>query len=135
MQHFGIVASYLCEKKVMKRTVVTIDTDDIFRNMTRTAGSAYSAIKVSEEIANEFHIANLCLRLFDKLQAQPFHICASGDIFLRITSPTFIEITLDDVWMIIESLQGFYSGSILRGFETDDSTGTINIDLIFEITV
>lgn len=119
----------------MKKSIVTIDLDDIFRVMTRTADSAFSAINISVDSSNEFCIANLCINLFDALQAQLFQISESGNMLIRIVSPESHAITLEEIDLILGSIRRFCSGDFIWGVETDDEIDKINVDLIFAINV
>lgn len=115
--------------------MVTIDANDLFQVMARTPGSVFSAIRVAADELEEFCMANLCLKLFDRLNAQPYQICKSGDIMMRITSPAASKITLGEIEMICESVRRFSSGNLIWGLDSDNTIETINVDLIFEISI
>jgi len=112
--------------------MVTIDSGDIFRVITQNTDYAFSGISISIDAADEFHIANLCLHLSDALEAQSFWICKTGDILMRITSPSFLMPPLEEIKMICETIGRFSSGSLLWGVETDDSIETINVEMIYQ---
>ena len=122
---FGISSWYVCRKK-MRKTIITLNAEDIFTLVRESDTKLFSADSISADT-----VSVLCSDIRKRVVERK--IMTSGSMAVRITSPVVPELTLAETLHILEEIQENRSGNLLWGFVSDDSVDRITADILFEV--
>lgn len=108
----------------MKKTVVSLDLEDVFTMMDESPTKLFSKCRMSADTA-----AALC---------SDIRTCCAGPaskswgrVAAHITaSPEFL---LAEAQQILSTIKGCCSGDLIWGFESDDATDRITVNIFFEV--
>jgi len=117
----------------MRNTIITLDTEDIFSVMTRSNDGLFSAIKVSVNVETSNGVEKICSDLERLLSETTHKISRDGDVIINIISPADSDLTLNDTTQILDIVQRYGSGNIMWGYETDDTSNRLEVNVIFEV--
>lgn len=108
----------------MKQTVISLDLEDIFTMMDKSATKLFSMCRLSANTATAFcsEIRTCCAGPASKSWG-----CVAAHI---IASPEF---TLAEVQQILSAIKECCQGDLIWGFESDDATDRITVNMFFEI--
>jgi hypothetical protein len=123
------IVTVFLQKKEMKRTIVTIDIDDVLTLIRRNDGKAIVPMQISVDGKADGSVDELCTRL-DRELVQKNHL---GDVILRVTSPAGFEITMTEVAAILDILIKHGIENCIWGADSDDATDELTIDLIYTL--
>lgn len=110
----------------MKKTIITLDAEDIFTIVRENDMKLFSADSISADT-----VAFLCSDI--RKRVAEHKIRTSGSMAVCITSPAVPELTLAETQRILEAIQENRSGNLLWGFVVDDSVDRITADILFEV--
>lgn len=110
-------------REKMKQTVISLDLEDIFTMMDESATKLFSKCRMSADTA-----AALCeIRTCYAGPASKFW----GRVVAHITASP--EFTLAEVQQILSAIKECCSGDLIWGFELDDATDQITVNMFFEV--
>lgn len=110
----------------MKKTIITLDAEDIFTMVRESDTKLFSADSLSADT-----VSVLCLDLRKRIAEHK--VRTSGSMAVCITSPAVPELTLAETQRILEAIQENRSGNLLWGIVSDDASDRITAGILFEV--
>lgn len=117
----------------MKKSVITLDVDDVLTMMRQSSSKLFSTVSASVNKTTDNSIELLCSKLNEELTGIRNKIRQNGHMIMRIISPVLSELTVEELSNIIDRMQEHKPEHFIFGVETDDSTDQLTADLIFEV--